>query len=81
MLQRNLAEALRYKEERSFSIHITLARLNAWEFQKIEPEERPMINEVVSLNIPVSSFEVMESTLKRTGAQYSIIESIPLSPQ
>ena len=79
LLQRNLAEALRYKEERSFSIHITLARLNAWEFQKIEPEERPEIQEEISLTISVSSLEIMESKLKRTGAEYNVIESMPLS--
>ncbi|MCH7828506.1 RNA 2',3'-cyclic phosphodiesterase [Patescibacteria group bacterium] len=79
-LQKDLAGALGYQEERPFSLHITLARLNEWEFRMIEPEERPEVNEEISLKIPVSSLQVMESRLKRTGAQYSVIESIPLSP-
>ena len=77
-LQKDLANALGYQEEHPFSLHITLARLNEWELQSIEPEERPEVSEEVSFEIPVSSFEIMESKLKRTGAEYSIIESIPL---
>ena len=78
-LQKDLARALGYQEEHPFSLHITLARLNEWEFRRIEPEERPIIDEEISLTIPVSSFEIMESTLKRGGAKYSVIESIALS--
>ena len=79
-LQKDLAKALEYHTEHPFSLHITLARLNAWEFKMIEPEERPKVQEEISLEIPVSSLEVMESKLKRKGAEYSVIESIPLSP-
>ena len=78
-LQKDLTRALGYQEEHPFSLHITLARLNEWEFRRIEPEERPIIDEEISLTIPVSSFEIMESTLKRGGAKYSVIESIALS--
>ena len=58
--------------------HITLARLREWEFQKIEPEDRPEINEEISFEIPVNSVEIMESKLKPKGAEYTIIESIKL---
>jgi len=78
-LQQDLANALSQKEENPFSLHITLARLKEWEFRKIEPEERPVINEEISLEVPVSSLEIMESKMKRGRAEYSIIESIPLS--
>lgn len=78
LLQKDLANALRYQEERPFSLHITLARLREWEFRTIEPEERPEINEEISLEIPVSSVELMESKMKREGAKYSVIESRPL---
>jgi len=77
--KKDLANALGHQEERLFSLHITLARLSEWEFRKIEPEERPKIQEEISFVIPVSSFEIMESKLRRTGAEYSIIESVPLS--
>lgn len=79
-LQKDLVNALGHQEEHPFSLHITLARLNEWEFQRIEQEERPIIYEEISFRVPASSIEIMESKLKRTGAQYSVIESIPLSP-
>ena len=80
-LQQDLAKVLGRKEENSFSLHVTLARLNAWEFKKIEPEERPHIEEEISLKIPVHTIDIMESRLKRTGPEYHIIERIPLPPK
>lgn len=58
--------------------HITLGRLRMWEFRKMEPEERPEINEGIDIKFEVSSIEVMESRLKRGGPDYSILESCPL---
>jgi 2'-5' RNA ligase len=66
-------------EERSFTCHITLGRIRQWEFRQIEPEERPNVDEDISSNFEVKSIEVMESQLKRGGAEYTILESIPLS--
>lgn len=66
-------------EKRAYSPHITLGRIKAWEFRQIEPEERPNVNEDISLSFEVNSIEVMESQLKRTGAEYNILELIPLS--
>ncbi len=65
-------------ENKEFSPHITLARIKTWEWFKIEPEERPEIDEDVDINFSVDSIEVMESELKRGGAEYEIIESVPL---
>ena len=65
-------------ENRDFRPHITLGRIKAWEWKKIEPEERPEIDEEISLNFPVNSIEVMESQLKRGGAKYAILESVKL---
>lgn len=65
-------------ENREFKPHITLGRINQWEFKRIEPEERPRINEETNLNFKVRSIEIMESKLKRGGAEYIILESIPL---
>lgn len=65
-------------EERDFSPHITLGRIRAWEFRKIEPEERPEMNEEIDLSFGVNSLEVMESQLKRGGAEYTILASFPL---
>lgn len=67
------------KEERKIYIpHITLGRLKQWEFRRIEPEERPQINENIDLGFEVNSVDVMESHLKRGGPEYTILESVLL---
>ncbi len=66
-------------ESPNFTVHITLARIKAFEFSRINGEERPQINEEISLKIPVNSIEIMESKLKRTGPEYTICESILLA--
>jgi len=68
-------------EERSFTCHITLGRIKTWEFRQIEPEERPEVNEDISLSFEVNSIEIMESALKRGGAEYTVLESTGLGPQ
>jgi 2'-5' RNA ligase len=65
-------------EERSFTPHITLCRIRQWEFRQIEPDERPQIDEDISLSFEVNSIEVMESQLKRGGSEYTVLESCPL---
>lgn len=65
-------------EKRSFSPHITLARIKTWEWKKIEPEERPEIKEELSLSFPVNSVEIMESKLKKGGSEYTVLESVSL---
>ena len=65
-------------EARPYAPHITLGRIKAWEFRKIEPEERPEVNEEINLNFEVNSIEVMESELKRGGPNYAMLESCPL---
>ena len=66
-------------ENRTFTPHITLARIRKWDFRGIDPEERPQVNEDISLSFEVSSIEVMESFLKRGGSEYEILESCPFS--
>lgn len=75
-LENSLTEKVRFvPEERTFAPHITLARINAWAWKGIEPEERPEINEEVDLVFTVESIDVMESVLKRGGPVYTILES------
>ena len=75
-LQDALLEKIRFRpEERVFAPHITLARINAWEWKSIEPEERPEINENIYLLFTVESIEVMESEMKKDGPIYTILES------
>jgi len=86
-LQKDLENALASSEAstkensgeiRPYSPHITLGRIKTWEFRQIELEERPEISEEISLIFPVESIEIMESQLKRTGPEYTILESCPL---
>lgn len=65
-------------ENRGFLPHITLGRIKKWDWQKIEPEERPDISEDIPLSFEVKSIEVMESQLKKTGAEYMILELVTL---
>lgn len=65
-------------EKRDFSPHITLGRIRTWDWRRIEPEERPEVSEDINLSFNVNSLEVMESQLKRGGAEYAILESCPL---
>jgi RNA 2',3'-cyclic 3'-phosphodiesterase len=87
-LQENLKNALtemkipqleKEEEKRGFIPHITLARIRKLEFKQMEPEERPQINEDVDFYFEVNSIEIMESYLKRGGAEYIILESVSLS--
>lgn len=75
-LQEYLLERVKFRpENKGFVLHITLARIREWEWKKIEPEERPEINEELDLIFTVESIEVMESELKRGGPEYTVIES------
>lgn len=67
-----------YPEEREFSPHITLGRIRAWDWRRFEPEERPLVNMGVNFEIPVKSFEIMESHLKRDGAEYTVLDAVLL---
>ena len=80
-LKEEMAEKdiLRKIEKRGFSPHITLGRIRTWQWKRIEPEERPVIEREISLNFEVESIEVMESILKRTGSEYIILESVKLT--
>jgi len=75
-LQECLLEEIRFRPEgRGFTPHITMARIREWEFRQMEPEERPEINEEISLTFTVESIDIMESELKRGGPVYTILES------
>jgi len=77
-LKNDLDKALDNYENRGFTPHITLARIKAWDFKKIDPEERPEVLQDIDLSFEVKSIEVMESVLKKGGAEYSILQSYNL---
>jgi len=79
-LQKYLLKIIRFAPETKLFIpHITIARINEWEWRKFDLEERPEVNENVDFVFTVESIEVMESVLKRGGPEYTIIESYNLS--
>jgi len=59
--------------------HITLARIKEWEWKRINPEERPEINEPIDINVQVNSVDLYQSILKRTGAEYKLLKRFKLS--
>lgn len=61
-----------------YSPHITLARINKWNFARIEPEERPVVDENPSVAFRVDSIEIMESRSKRGGQEYTVIKTCNL---
>jgi 2'-5' RNA ligase len=65
-------------ENKNFSPHITMGRVIQWQFAKIEPEEVPEINKNIDFGFGVKTIEVMESELKRGGAEYTILKSFNL---
>ena len=72
----NLEEINYTPEEREFIPHITLGRMKSFQFKKIPLEEVPLLeDEFVDLSAQVQSIELMESKLKKGGAEYTIIKS------
>jgi len=73
-------KTLSLKEETQKIIpHITLGRITAWQFKKLEKEEIPQLeNELIDLTINVDSIDVVESELKKGGAQYTFLKRFML---
>ncbi len=80
LLKRELESALLEKVKfapdiKIFNPHIKLARIRAFGWRAIEPEERPEVTLSIDVAFTVESIDVMESELKKGGPQYTIIES------
>lgn len=60
-------------EHRPFSPHITLARIKMGEWHNLE--KLPEIEQDFKAGFAVNSLEVMESDLKKDGAEYAVLES------
>ncbi len=59
--------------------HITLGRVRRWQWRQLELEERPEINETLSLKIPVKEITLVESKLHRQGPEYITLETAALN--
>jgi len=64
--------------KKNFLGHITLGRVKPWQFKTINPEEVPEINKEINLTFAVKAVDIMESSLKRTGPEYNILQRINL---
>ena len=71
----NIAKEL---ANQKFFPHITLGRINTWQWRKIEPEERPIIEKSIDLKFRVNSIDIMESILRRSGPEYRILNKYNL---
>jgi len=64
------------KETRSYKPHITLGRIKTGQWRKLDVQ--PKIDEKFEHSFLIETIEVMQSNLKRSGAEYSVLESISL---
>lgn len=79
-IEQSLSENINFElDKKGFNPHITLARLRIWDFQKMNPEERTIQQPNQDLSFNVKSIDIMQSVLKKTGAEYTILESIKLA--
>lgn len=75
-IYKNPAYKYKNREIQPYKPHITLARIKQWEFRRLE--EIPDIETKIDFSFEVNSLEIMESYLKRQGAQYEVLDSIQL---
>lgn len=61
------------RENRSYEGHITLAR-----FQPKSSTDLPAVEQMINLNFPIKSLDLMQSILKPTGAVYEKLFGIDL---
>lgn len=64
---------------KNFTPHITLGRIAQWQWSRLDPEEIPALNKDFLYSFNADSIKVMESQLKRGGAEYSILKSFSLN--
>ncbi|MFH1129498.1 MAG: RNA 2',3'-cyclic phosphodiesterase [Patescibacteria group bacterium] len=64
------------KEARAFSPHVTLARLKSNVSKIIK--EKGIIEKKINYQIPIESIELMQSTLGRSGPEYTTLELVEL---
>lgn len=70
-----------HKESNEFHPHLTLAKINLWEFNKIDSEEILIIDEEIDIHFKVNSIELMESKIIRGNVEYKILKSFKLKNQ
>jgi len=70
---------LLFKPETKDSVpHITLGRIKANQWTNLDLDERPDVNLHFPIEFSVNSIEIMETKLKRSGAEYTVLKSFNL---
>lgn len=75
MVERSILEK---PDKRPFQGHITLGRIRQWQWKNIDPTERPNIEQGLDISFTAESVELMESKLRKEGAEYNVVQSILL---
>lgn len=74
-LKSDLEHTVKYRPDRGFTLHTTLARFNR-DSLELKPE-LANISEPIHWNMLVKEFVIMQSVLTNKGAEYNIIHSFP----
>jgi 2'-5' RNA ligase len=80
-LQKELQQKIKTQNNEhkdKFSAHITLGRINQWQWKTIEPNQRPIIKKEIAVKWLNSSIEIMNSQIDTTGPEYTIYKSFNL---
>lgn len=77
-INNKLEKSLNTPNNNIFSPHITLGRINQWQYKRIDPEERQEIEQDIDLNFKAKSIDIMESKFSPQGAKYNILHSFKL---
>jgi len=75
-LKNNLENSLLKETRGAYRPHITLGRIKQGQWQELD--SKPQVDEKFEYSFSVETIEVMQSNLKRTGAEYSVLESVGL---
>ncbi len=75
-LKNDLEDSLLKGTRGAYRPHITLGRIKQGQWQELD--SKPQVDEKFEYSFSVETIEVMQSNLKRTGAEYSILESVGL---
>ncbi len=66
-------------DKHDFIPHITLARLKKWAWKRMNPYEKPTVEDKVNFQVEIDNFEVIESKLSSNGPRYITLEKVNLS--
>ncbi len=75
---KNILTIKNLTKDHDFVPHVTLGRINLWDFRRIPMVQIPEINTDLEINFKIHRFQLMESKTLRTGPVYKTIEEFNL---